>query len=153
MRKYSLIFFYILLFSFISCKQIEDCDDIDCINPVEPIYIELIDMKTNENVFAAGMLNDSSQLVIVNSDFESQKYNLLQESYLLELPEITDILGSTAYQIIIRNDYIITFLVDNQRVTEEDCCKTFYVRKFRVSSLPYDFDKEFSLAKIYINLE
>lgn len=153
MRKYAFFFLGLIVLGFLSCKQEENCDDIDCENPVNPLYIELIDQQTNINVFAAGILNDSSQLVIVNSDVESQKYKLLKESYLLELPDITKELGPNAYQIIIRNDYIVSFQLDMQSKTEEDCCETKYVRKFRLSSLPYDFNKEAILARIYINLE
>lgn len=153
MKKTASIVFTIILISMFSCKPIENCDDIDCVNPTDPIYIELIDMQTNVNVFASGILSDSSQFIIVNSDFENQKFTLLQESYLIEIPNITNIPGPTAYQIIIRNDYIVTFQVDNQTITEEDCCKTFYVRKFRVSTLPYEFDKQSLVAQIYVNLE
>lgn len=153
MRKLTILILSVVFISFYSCEEKQNCDDIDCVNPAGSLFIELIDSQTEVNVFAAGILNDSSHIVIVNGDFESQKYTLLKESYMLELPDITKVKGPEAYQIIIRNDYIVSFQLNMQTETAEDCCKDFFVSSFKVSSVPYEFSKKAITAKIYVNLE
>lgn len=135
-----------------SCNTEKECDGVDCeIEPL-PLLIELIDEQTNENMFAAGILNDSSDFYIVNGDLESQKYTVRQDNYLIEMPDITKQLGPIVYQIIIRNSYIITFKLDMQS-NVIDCCTNYILNDFKVSTHTYEFSEADFKASITVNLD
>jgi hypothetical protein len=152
MRTYFQILFALIVFtaSFISCNSKEDCDGIDCSTPPGPLYLELIDANTMENMFEAGIV-DTNDVAVFNKDFEIQKFNYIKDSYLLELPEITFYTGPNIYQINIFEQSILSFKLDMSRVTE-DCCTFYRFNDFQVTGYDYDFNEATLTAKIYISL-
>lgn len=151
MKLKLLAFSLISIFVIASCAEKENCRDIECVVEPSPLYIDLIDEQSNENIFAAGILVDSTDLYLINSELEDLKFSILKDSYLMEVPDITSEEGPYVYQIIIRSDYIITFKLD-MKTEEIDCCKNYFYRDFSAAGLTSEFNEADMTAKIFINL-
>lgn len=136
---------------FLSCEPIENCEDVDCYLPIDSVYFELIDNTTNLNVFTSGAL-DTIDYYVVDNDLEVISNDYIKESGLIEFPDILSNTGRIVYQLILKNDIVISFVLDVER-KEIDCCKYQQIREFKVITFPFEFNPETKTATIFVDLE
>lgn len=133
-----------------SCSTKEDCEDIDCTTPPEPLYFEIIDENTGLNAFESGIISQSD-IYITNKDSENIPYDFLNQRKLIRMSEITYTTGPHVYQLGIKNELLIGFKLD-MKIEEIDCCNVYQFIDFKVITTPYEFDEGELWAKIFINL-
>ncbi|NOR87568.1 MAG: hypothetical protein GQ527_08175 [Bacteroidales bacterium] len=139
----------IISLTVISCKPEDDCDGIDCFTPPPPLYFNLVDKDSGENLFETGVL-DSLFVIVVDSDIDLVKHNFLQSNYSIELPEITFLTGPRIYYLSVGDDVRITFKLD-MTINVEGCCTFFTLNIFEVLNQDYEFDEHAMTATVFID--
>lgn len=136
-----------LLLTF-SCKQADKCEDVSCDPENKPLYINLVDLSSGVNLFQNATY-DSNSYYIVNMEHLDQRSRYIQQSYLIELPDITRNSGKQYYQFVLQDDFAIVFTLDVAKV-EDECCTSYQLNSFEAVSVPFEFDAANLVATIFI---
>jgi hypothetical protein len=134
---------------FSSCTPSDNCDDIDCTSPANPLYLNVIDSSSHINLFAS-QVYDSNSFYVVNMENISQKANYIQQTHFIELPEIPFFVGKNYYQLVLEGDLVIVFSIDMSNLTE-NCCNFYRMNSFEAVNILYEFDKNTQVATLLIS--
>ncbi|MFC2104797.1 hypothetical protein ACFLS4_05550, partial [Bacteroidota bacterium] len=142
---------FLILISFFGCEEKNECEDIYCVNPPHPLYFELINKTTGENLFANGTYK-ISQIEIINiSDNSKAEYDLdeINNTELIRLYSVgwqTEIVN---YSIKIENQYIFNLYVDSE-IVRENCCSYTRYNEILVEDCEFEFDDIYNIYKILL---
>lgn len=149
--QYLIFAFSLFIFLFTSCNDKNECEDILCTTGPSPLYLQLIDANTSENLIESGVI-DVEDLTILNENNSPHKFQYIpiHGDYFLEISsEKFD--DSPKINSIYVNDSLISEFIFQYEIVSENCCSFPKMIHFEAIDHEYISNNNDFKAIIYIN--
>ena len=152
MKKITTILAIIILILTQSCKKENECEDLSCFTPPEPLNFELVDKLTGENLFENGTY-DPNDIRVINLDNQGAVYftYIHENNYnIIMINAIGWKTETVNYAININNENIFRLFVNAERLNGECCDYTEY-KEIQIKNSEFELNQSTGIYKILVD--